>query len=169
MKARSSRRVSGGRKGTRVPLANLRAAEVVRTIMAHPRRLEELVSMIEDGDRRIRDRAAATLARLAESHPERLLRVLERLQNDLADESAYVRWNLVFSLGAVGARYPRCVPELLAELARRLSDDNRVVRVMACRALVRIARRAPQPVAQHFETSKLPAPRSLQSVLRAAR
>ena len=125
--------------------------------------------MIEDGDRRLRDRAAASLAKLAASHPERLLRVLERLQNDLADESAYVRWNLVFSLGAIGARYPRRASDLLAELARRLGDDNRVVRVMTCKALMRIARRAPRPVAQYFETSKLPVPRSLQPILRAVR
>ncbi len=165
MEARSKRRVSSGRKGGRVPLSSLRTAEALRTIVAHPRRLDELVSIMEDSDRLVRDRAAATLARLAEAHPERLVRILERLKEDLADDSAYVRWNLVFSLGAVGARFPRRAPDLLPELTERLDDSNRIVRDMACRALLRFAEHDPRRVAEHFETCRRPLPRSLRHLI----
>ncbi len=165
MEARSKRRVSSGRKRSRIPLSSLRTAEALRTIVACPRRLDELVSIMEDSDRVVRDRAAATLARLAETHPERLLRILERLKEALADDSAYVRWNLVFSLGTVGARFPRCALELLPELTDRLDDNNRVVRDMACRALLRFAEHDPHRVAEHFEVCRRPLPRALKLLL----
>ena len=168
MKARSSRRASRNRKSS-VPLSSLRTSEVVRTIVDHPRRLDELVSMIEDSDLKVRDRAAATLARLADSHPGRLLRVLDRLAEVLADDSAYVRWNLAFALGSIGAQFPRRLPDFLARLAERLDDENRVVRVIACRSLMRIAARHPKVVFDHFESSKRQAPRPLQRLLRPGR
>lgn len=121
--------------------------------------------MIEENDRRVRDRAAATLARLAESHPGRLLRVRDRLAEVLTDDSAYVRWNLAFALGAIGTRFPRCLPDFLPRLAERLDDDNRVVRVMVCRSLMRIAERQPRVVLSHFESSKRQVPPSLQRLL----
>src|SRR3990172_12583877 len=93
MKAGRSPRVSRNRRKTGASLASLRSAEVVRAIVAHPRRLDELISLIESSERIIRDRAAANLARLAQSHPGRLLRVIERLKQDLTADSAYVRWN----------------------------------------------------------------------------
>ena len=167
MEARSKRRVSSGRKRGRVPLSSLRTAEALRTIVAHPRRLDELVSIMEDSDRVVRDRAAATLARLAETHPERLLRILERLKEDLADDSAYVRWNLVFSLGAVGARFPGRTPDLLPELTDRLDDSNRVVRDMACRALLSFAEHDSRRVVEHIETCRRPLPRPLRHLLAA--
>lgn len=168
MKARSNRRASRNQKSG-VPLSSLRTSEVVRTIVDHPRRLDELVSMIEESDRRVRDRAAATLARLAESHPNRLLRVLERLAQVLSDDSAYVRWNLAFALGAVGARFPRRLPDFLPRLAERLDDENRVVRVMGARSLLRIAACHPKAVLDYFELTKRQMPPSLQRLLRARR
>ena len=168
MKARSSRSASRSRK-TRVPLSSLRTSEVVRAIVDHPRRLDELVSMIEESDLRVRDRAAATLARLAESHPGRLLRVLDRLAEGLTDDSAYVRWNLAFAFGAVGARFPRRLPDFLARLSDRLDDENRVVRVIACRSLMRVAARQPKVLLDHFESTKRQAPRPLQRLLRSDR
>jgi len=169
MKARrSSRRASRNRKSS-TPLSSLRTSEVVRTIVNHPRRLDELVSLIEDSDLRVRDRAAATLARLAESHPGRLLRVLDRLTEVLADESAFVRWNLAFALGSIGARFPGRLPDLLARLAERLDDENRVVRLIACKSLMRIASCHPKPVLNQFESSKRPAPLPLQRMLRSGR
>ena len=167
MKVRS-RRASRNRK-SRVPLSSLRTSEAVRTIVNHPRRLDELVSMIEDSDRRVRDRAAATLARLAESHPGRLLRVLDRLAENLSDDSACVRWNLAFAFGAVGTQFPRRLPDFLPKLADRLDDENRVVRVIACRSLMRVAAHHPKPVFEHFETSKRQVPQPLQRLLRARR
>jgi hypothetical protein len=165
MKARSRRRPSTNRKRS-VPLSSLRTSEVVRTIVAHPRRLDELVSMIEESDLRVRDRAAATLARLAETHPGRLVRVLERLAEGLADDSAYVRWNLAFAFGAVGAQLPRRLPDFLAKLSDRLDDENQIVRVMACKSLMRIASRHAQVVLEHFESTKRQAPRPLQRFLK---
>ena len=152
-----------------MPLSSLRTSEVVRAIVDHPRRLDELVSMIEESDLRVRDRAAATLARLAESHPGRLLRVLDRLAEGLTDDSAYVRWNLAFAFGAVGARFPRRLPDFLARLSDRLDDENRVVRVIACRSLMRVAARQPKVLLDHFESTKRKAPRPLQRLLRSDR
>jgi HEAT repeat protein len=148
-----------------VPLSSLRTAEVVRTIVAHPRRLDELVGMIEENDLQVRDRAAATLARLAESHPGRLVRVIDRLTEGLADDSAYVRWNLAFAFGAVGVRFPKRLPDFLARLSDRLDDENRVVRVMACRSLMRVAARHPSTVLDHFESAKRQVPQPLQRLL----
>ncbi len=164
MKVRRKRRPSRNRKSS-VPLASLRTSEVVRTIVDHPRRLDELVSMIEESDLRVRDRAAATLARLAESHPGRLLRVLERMAECLADDSAYVRWNLAFALGVVGAQFPRRLPDFVARLSDCLDDENRVVRVTACGSLMRIAALHPKPVLDHFDSTKGQVPRSLQRLL----
>ena len=114
----------------------------------------------------MRDRAAATLARLAETHPGRLVRVLDRLAESLADDSAYVRWNLAFAFGAVGAQFPRRLPDFLATLSDRLDDENRVVRVMACKSLMRVASRHPKAVLDHFVSSKREVPRPLQRLLK---
>ena len=165
MKASSSRRVSHNRKKNRTPLASLRSAEVVRAIVAHPRRLDELVSLIENPDRVIRDRAAANLARLAQSHPGRLVRVIERLKHDLADDSAYVRWNLASALGTVGERFPGRAGDFLPELCERIEDENRIVRLLASQALIRIARLDPSAVAGQFGEGKRAAPHALQLLL----
>jgi hypothetical protein len=165
MKASSNRRVSRNRKKSRTPLASLRSAEVVRAIVAHPRRLDELVSLIENPDRGIRGRAAANLARLAQSYPGRLVRVIERLKRDLADDSAYVRWNVAFALGAVGERMPARAVDFLPELCGQLEDENRVVRLLATQALIRIARQDPGAVAEQLGEAKRPVPKPLQPIL----
>ena len=99
IETRTHRRVHRNRKKRRIPLSKLHTSEVVRTVVAHPRRLEELINMLDDRDRSLRDRAAKTLARLSESHPGRLIRVVERVREALVDDSAYVRWHLVYTLG----------------------------------------------------------------------
>ena len=91
VETRTHRRVTRNRKKNRVPLAKLRTAEVVRTVVDHPGRLNELVALLDDSERALRGRAAATLARLSESHAHRLIRVVDRLREALSDDSAYVR------------------------------------------------------------------------------
>jgi len=73
------RRIVRNRKKNSVPLSKLRTSDAVRTVVAHPRRLEELLRMLEDKDRLVRGRAAVALTRLAESHPARLQRVAVRI------------------------------------------------------------------------------------------
>ena len=68
------------RKKNRIPLSKLRASDAAKTVVDHPRRLEELLRMLEDTDRIVRGRAAAAVAQLSESHPARLLRVVGRLK-----------------------------------------------------------------------------------------
>ncbi len=92
------------RKKNRIPLAKLRASDAARTVVDHPRRLEELLRMLEDKDRIVRGRASVALAQLAESHPARLLRVVARLSEMMADDSAYVRWHLLYALGRLGSK-----------------------------------------------------------------
>jgi HEAT repeat protein len=149
-----SQRITRSRKKRTVPLSNLRTSEVVRAVVAHPRRLPELLNLLEDEDRTVRGRAAATLARLSESHTGRLVRVVDRLKDGLADESAYVRWSLSYALGRVGSIFPNKASRLLDGLSSLLEDENKVVRALACRALVRIAARKPQLVRDYFESSK---------------
>jgi HEAT repeat protein len=122
--------------------------------VAHPRRLPELLNLLEDEDRTVRGRAAATLARLSESHTGRLVRVVDRLKEGLSDESAYVRWSLSYALGRVGSIFPNKAHRLLDALTSRLEDENKIVRVIACRALTRIAARKPQLVRDYFENNK---------------
>ena len=149
-----SQRIARRRKGRRIPLSNLRTSEVVRAVVAHPRRLPELLNLLEDEDRTVRGRAAATLARLSESHAGRLVRVVDRLKDGLSDESAYVRWSLSYALGRVGSIFPNRANRFLEGVGSLLEDENRIVRVLACRALVRIAARKPQLVRSYFEQSK---------------
>jgi hypothetical protein len=126
--------------------------------VAHPRRLPELLNLLEDKDRTVRGRAAATLARLSESHPGRLVRVIHRLRDGLSDDSAYVRWSLSYALGRVGSIFPNQAHRFLGGLCSLLQDNNRIVRVLACRALGRIAARKPRLIRDHFENGKLEMP-----------
>ncbi len=158
MEPRSQRRVTRDRKKNRIPLSKLRTAEVVRTVVDHPRRLQELLTLLEDQDRTVRGRAAATLARLSDSHSARLLRIVDRLNDNLADESAYVRWHLAYVLGRIGSGFPSCAPRFLSELRARLEDENRIVRGLAAKAIERIAERKPQVVQEAFEAAKKEAP-----------
>jgi len=149
-----SHRIARSRKKRTEPLSNLRTSEVVRTVVAHPRRLSELLNLLEDKERTVRGRAAATLARLSESHPGRLVRVLNRLKEGLSDDSAYVRWSLSYALGRVGSIFPNQAGRFLDDLCSLLEDENRIVKVLACRALERIAARKPQLVCDYFDNNK---------------
>ncbi len=153
-----SHRIPGSRKKRTIPLSKLRTSEVVRAVVAHPRRLPELLNLLEDKDRTVRGRAAATLARLSESHPGRLVRVIHRLRDGLSDDSAYVRWSLSYALGRVGSIFPNQANRFLEGLCSLLEDNNKIVRALACRALVRIAARKPQLIRDHFENGKLEMP-----------
>lgn len=166
MEPRSHRRITRNRKKT-IPLSKLRTSEVVKTVVNHPRRIEELVDMLEDKDRLIRGRAAATLARLSETLPGRLLRILERVKETLSDDSAYVRWHLAYSLGRIGLKYPARSQGFLNELGARLEDENRVVRVIATKALGAIAARRPSLVKEFFQTGKREVPIHIARILRS--
>ncbi len=163
------RRTTRSRKKSLVPLSKLRAAEVVRTVVDHPRRLDELINLLRDKERSIRGRAAATLTRLAESHAARLIRHIEALREGLGDDSAYVRWHLVYTLGQVIARYPRRASFSLADVKAHLGDEDKVVRSFACRALESVAARQPQLVQGLFPSNKEEMPPSLRRVLRGNR
>jgi HEAT repeat protein len=152
-----------------VPLSKLRTSEAVRTVVDHPRRLDELVGLLEDRDVILRERAAAALASLAGSCPERLLRIVERIKAGLFDDSAYVRWHVAYALGRLGIRFPVRSPEFLAELARALEDGNRVVRALALRALTDLAARKPNVFQEAFSSSGAAnLPPSLARLVRAA-
>jgi HEAT repeat protein len=162
------RRTSRSRKKNPVPLSKLRAAEAVRTVVDHPRRLDELINLLRDKERSIRGRAAATLTRLAESHAARLIRHIEALREGLGDDSAYVRWHLIYTLGQVIARYPRRASFSLADVKTHLGDEDKVVRSFACRALESVAARQPQLVQALFPSNKEEMPDSLKRVLEGA-
>jgi len=153
-------------KKNRIPLSKLRASEAARTVVDHPRRLEELLRMLEDRDRSVRGRAAVALAQLSESHPARLMRVVVRLREMTEDDSAYVRWNLVYALGKLGAKYPMKALGFLPDLVSRLEDDNRICRVMAVRALAQVAARKPILVEECFRNLKREIPPAVARILR---
>lgn len=166
MEPRTHRRIARNRKKA-VPLSNLRTSEVVKTVVDHPRRIEELVNMLEDGNRVIRSRAAATLARLSESHPGRLLRILERVKESLSDDSAYVRWHLAYTLGRVGFKFPARSQGFLNELSARLEDENRIVRVITTKALGLVAARRPSLIQEHLQASKREIPSHIARILQS--
>ena len=163
---RAYRRVVRNRKKSAVPLSKLRTSDAVRTVVDHPRRLEELLRMLEDKDRGVRGRAATTVARLGESHPARLLRVISRLREALADDSAYVRWYLVYTLGKLGSYSPSQARVFLGDLISRLDDDNRVVRAVAAKALIQVASRKPLLLEESFQNLKKEIPPSITRALR---
>ena len=166
---RPHRRVVRNRKKNTVPLSKLRTLDAVRTVVDHPRRLEELLRILEDKDPCVRGRAAATLARLSESHPARLLRVTLRLREAIADDSAYVRWHLVYTLGKLASHSPAQSRGLLNDLVSRLDDENRVVRTVACNALSLVAARKPVIVEEFFHNLKKEIPPSVARVLRGSK
>ncbi len=165
METRTRRRITRNRKKSVIPLSKLRMSEAVRTVVAHPHRLEELANLLEDKDRSVRGHAAAALARLSESHPGRLFRILERVKECLSDDSAYVRWHLAYALGSLGTRFPNRSCRFIAELGARLDDDNRIVREFASNALARIAERQPDAVKELFDGTKRQAPASIARIL----
>ncbi len=162
---RTHRPLDRSRKKRAIPLSILRTSEAVKTVVNHPRRLGELVRMLEDKDRAVRGRAAATLARLSESHPARLLRIVERLKEGLRDDSAYVRWHLIYALGEMGSRFPSRLQCFLIDIAGRLDDDDRVVRILACRTLSHVAASKPGIIGELFKTLKREPPPSVARAL----
>jgi HEAT repeat protein len=165
---KTHRRVVHNRKKNSVPLSKLRTSAAVKTVVEHPRRLQELVRLLEDKDRGVRGRAAATLARLSESHPARLTRLISRLKELSGDDSAYVRWNLTYALGRLGMKFPARSNVFLNELLARMEDENRVVRILACKALAQIAVRKPQAVRDLFANAKKEIPASVERALHSA-
>jgi hypothetical protein len=143
-------RITRNSKKSGIPLSKLRTSDVVKTVVDNPRRLEELLSMLHDQDLRVRGRAAATVARLADSHPGRLPRLIPRLRETVDDDSAYVRWHLVYALGKLGFRYPEQVYVFLNDIIGCLDDTNRIVRIMACNALGQIEAGKPGTVQGFF-------------------
>jgi HEAT repeat protein len=167
--AKIHRRVIRNRKKNTVPLSKLRTSDAVRTVVDHPRRLEELLRLLEDKDRMVRARAAAAVARLSESHPARLQRAILRLREGLSDESAYVRWHLVYSFGKIGSFFPAQCPEFLGDLVSRLDDENRIVRAIACKALGQVADRKPAIIEEFFQTLKREIPPAVARILRSSK
>jgi hypothetical protein len=167
MDTRTHRRIVRNRKKSATPLSTLRTSDAVKTVVAHPRRLEELLKMLEDKDRGVRGRAAAALAKLSESHPDRLLRVAARLKGSLEEESAYVRWHLVYTLGRLGERFPAHSSEFMEELILRLDDGNRIVSLMACKALGQLAVKKPQLVEDCFRNLKMEVPPAIVRLLQS--
>jgi HEAT repeat protein len=150
-------------------LSTLRTSDAVRTVVAHPRRLGELLRLLEDKDRGVRGRAAAALARLAESHPARLQRAILPLREGLGDESAYVRWHLVYAFGKIGSCFPAQSREFLGDLVSRMDDENRVVRTLACKSLTQVASRKPALIEEFFQTLKREVPPALARLLRSSK
>jgi HEAT repeat protein len=166
---RTHRRVVRNRKKSTVPLSKLRTSDAVKTVVDHPRRLQELLRMLEDKDRGVRGRAATTVARLSESHPARLLRAILRLREALADDSAYVRWYLLYTLGKLGSHSPSQARVFLSDLVLRLDDENRVVRSVAFKAISQVAIRKPLIIEEFFQNLKKEIPPSLARVLRRSK
>ena len=162
-------RIIHKRKKRCVPLSKLRMSDAVKIISGSPRRLEELFGTLEDQDRCIRDRAAATLAQLASLHPSRLVRFVPRLREALLDESAYVRWHLVYTLGMLCARNPSRLQSILPDLLGRLDDSNRVVQILASKALAQVAVRSPRSVEELFRGVEKEMPPFVVDILRNSR
>jgi hypothetical protein len=155
MEPKTHRRIVRNRKKSAVlPLSKLCPSDVIKTIVDHPRRLEELLRMLEDKDRGVRGRAAATLAKLSESHPACLLRAIARFKESLNDDAAYVRWHLAYTLGKLGSQFPARYPDFLSDLVARIEDPNRIVRIIACKALGQVAARKPAIVEDFFRDLK---------------
>jgi HEAT repeat protein len=136
-------------------------------VVDHPHRLEELLNLLQDKEVTIRGRAAATLARLAETHPARLVRHLDRLREPLGDDSAYVRWHLLYTLGRVTSRFPGRASAVLPDLSAHLTDDDRLVRGFACRALESIAAESPDLVRELFAGGKETIPPSVARIIQS--
>lgn len=106
------------------------------------------------------------LAQLSDSHPARLIRVAARLREFLGDDSAYVRWHLLYTLGKLGSKFPIQVRAFLPDLVSRLDDENRVCRILACKALGQVAARKPGIIEECFRNLKKDIPSPIARVLR---
>lgn len=154
-------RAENHRRKRIVPLSGMQPPDAVKTVLRHPRRLEELLDMLGDSSLPIRGRAAATLARLAESRPESLLSIVPRLREYTADDSDYVRWHLIYAFGEIGVRVPEPAREYWADVFHGMVDDSRVVRMIAVKAAVRLAVKDPAAAAAFFRSIQRPVPPEL--------
>jgi len=161
-------RIVRNRKKNCVPLSKLRTSDAVKTVVDHPRRLQELLRMLEDKDRSVRGMAAVAFAQLSDSHPKRLVRVVARLKEALADDSAYVRWHLLYTLGKLGSKFPVLARSFLPDVISRLDDDNRVCRILAGKALGQIAARKPGAIEECFRSLKKDIPLAVARILRSS-
>lgn len=150
------------------PLANLRAAEAIRTVVECPHRLAELIGILVDGDLRLRSWAAAAIASLAVSHPERLLRHLALLSAAASDPLAHVRWNLAFALGKICARFPGQSKPIIPVLLAQLKDSHPVVSAMARYNLAEICRVGPHMVSRLVAAGEHLVPDWLSEILHRA-
>ena len=148
-----------------VPLSRMQTPDVIKTVLRYPRRLEELFDMLGDKDLSIRGRAAATLARLAESRPESLLDAMPRLREYINDDSDYVRWHLVYAFGEIGAQVSSPVREYWADVFTCMEDGSRIVRMIAGKAAIRLAAKHPDAVATFFREIQRPVPPELAKFL----
>jgi HEAT repeat protein len=167
--SKSRRHLSIKRKDRSVPLAKLRTSEAVRTVVAHPRRMAELFRLLEDSDQSTRQRVGSALSRLADACPERLIRWADRIQKGLGDESAYLRWHLVYVLGRVVAAFPGRCEALLEMLIQALDDENRVVRVLSFRSLAGVGAAHRRAVESAFAAKRRDLPPELSRALQAHR
>ena len=143
----------------------MQTPDVVKIVLQYPRRLEELLDMLSDRDVAIRGRAAATLARLAESRPESLLSALPRLQEHIDDDSDYVRWHLVYTFGEISARVSASTREYWADIFAHMDDDSRIVRMIAGKAAAGLATKHPDAVEAFFKDTKRSLPPELARLL----
>lgn len=144
-------RIARKRRQINVPLKALTTADAVKIISDFPRRLEELWDLFEDRDRTIRQRAAAALAQLVCLQPAALKRSEYRIKELLLDESAYVRWHVVYTVGnLIGGnrvRMKRWIPDLVLPL----EDPNGIVRAAAVKVLARLAAQDSQIIDETFQ------------------
>ena len=121
--------------------------------------------MLGDKDLSIRGRAAATLARLAESRPESLLSATPRLREYVDDDSDYVRWHLVYAFGEMGARVSAPSREYWTAVFAGMEDSSRIVRMIAGKAAARLTAKHPDAVAAFFRDIQRPVPPELAKFL----
>ena len=123
--------------------------------------------MLGDSDLSIRGRAAATLARLAESRPESLLKAMSRLMEYVNDDSDYVRWHLVYAFGEIGTRVSTPTQKYWAGVFSGMDDDSHIVRIVAVKAAARLAAKYPDIVSAFFRDIQKPVPPELVKFLPA--
>jgi HEAT repeat protein len=94
------------------------------------------------------------------------MRAILRLREALVDDSAYVRWYLLYTLGKLGSHSPSQARLFLGDLVSRLDDENRVVRSVACKAISQVAARKPLMIEEFFNHLKREIPPPVGRVLR---
>lgn len=161
-KPRTRRKAVRNQTPTRAPVARRRTFD-----LDHRCQSEELLQRMEDKDLFVRQVAAVALARMSEQRPARLLRGIARIREALKDDSAYVRWHLVYVLGRIMSFSLSRTSAFLGDLVSRLDDENRIVRVFACKALSQLAARNPVVIKELFRKLKKETPSSVAQVLSA--